>query len=239
MARSEGPVDTADAARFRALLERRLSGEPTAYILGEREFYGRSFIVDSRVLIPRPETEHLIEAALGLELPDRPSILDVGTGSGAIAITLALEAPGSRIVGCDRSPAALAVAAANSSRLGTDDRVRFVAGDLVTALDLGAFDLVVSNPPYIDPAVRDELSVEVTGFEPPAALFAADAGTATLARLVRDMDRSGSGAPLILEIGHDQAEAIVEIATSTGFGPPKIVADLAGHPRIAVLEREP
>ncbi|HVR07812.1 MAG TPA: peptide chain release factor N(5)-glutamine methyltransferase, partial [Thermoanaerobaculia bacterium] len=166
MARDDQAVPAAAAARFEALLARRLAGEPVAYLLGGREFYGRRFAVDQRVLIPRPETEHVVEAALALALPAAPRILDVGTGSGCLAVTLALELRGATVTAADLSPGALAVAAGNARRHGVAGRVAAVASDLTVAFDLGGFDLVVSNPPYVDPADAPGLSPEVCKFEP-------------------------------------------------------------------------
>src|ERR1700674_4057507 len=182
-------------------------GEPVAYLLGEREFYGRSFAVDERVLIPRPETEHLVEAALTLALPPAPRILDVGTGSGCLAVTLALELTGARVVAADLSPAALAVAAGNARRHGVAGRVAVAASDLTAAFDLSRFDLVVSNPPYVDPGDAPALSPEVCNFEPHLALFSPDSGDAVLARLIRECARLRPGVPLVVEIGSGQLAA--------------------------------
>ncbi len=238
LAFAEETVAAAAAARFQALLERRLAGEPVAYLFGEREFYGRSFIVDPRVLIPRPETEHLVEAALALDLPPRPRIADAGTGSGAIAVTLALEIPGSRVVATDVSLAALQVAQANVRRHGAGESVALVGGDLLTALDLAACDLVVSNPPYVDPAVAPELSAEVTGFEPHVALFAPDGGRAVIERLLDETAGLRAGAHLILEIGHDQGEWLSAAAAGRrDWQVVEIVRDYGGIPRTAVLRR--
>src|ERR1700674_5912187 len=195
MARDDQPVPPAAAARFEALLARRLGGEPVAYLLGEREFYRRSFAVDERVLIPRPETEHLVEAALTLALPPAPRILDVGTGSGCLAVTLALELTGARVVAADLSPAALAVAAGNARRHGVAGRVAAAASDLIAAFDLSRFDLVVSNPPYVDPGDAPALSPEVCNFEPHLALFSPDSGDAVLARLIRECARPAPRTP--------------------------------------------
>ena len=154
LARDDAAVSEDDSARFTALIERRLAGEPVAYLVGSKEFFGRPFAIDRRVLVPRPETEHLVEAALALagSLPPRPRILDIGTGSGCIAVTLALELPASRVAATDRSPAALAVAQRNANALGA--HVEFVAADWASTLRAECFDLVVSNPPYLDPPGR-------------------------------------------------------------------------------------
>lgn len=236
LARPERPVTAVERARFVGLLERRLTGEPVAYLLGEREFYGRTFAVDRRVLIPRPETEHLVEAALGLALPPRPRLLDVGTGSGCIAVTLALELPAARVVASDLSPAALAVAAGNARRLGAS-RVRLVAADRGTALVLEAFDLVVSNPPYIDPADAAGLSPEIVDHEPHRALFAPGRGDAVLADLIEEAARLRPGARLLLEIGHRQLPAVRRLAAPGPLHLTAIVDDYAGIPRVVALER--
>lgn len=235
LARSEVEVGTDQADRFRSLLARRLAGEPIAYILGEREFYGRAFSVDSRVLIPRPETEHLIETALELELPEHPRILDIGTGSGCIAVTLALEIPGARIVATDRSPGALALASANTTAHSVAHRVSLVAGDLAAALELPAFDLVVSNPPYVDPGVRPDLSPEITAHEPTEAVFAPQRGDSVLARLATELRGLRPGTPVLLEIGYDQRQSVAKLAADSELRLREVREDLAGHPRLALL----
>ncbi len=238
LAHTEDAVPAAAAERFRGLLARRLAGEPVAYLFGEREFYGRPFAVDRRVLIPRPETEHLIEAALALDLPARPRIADAGTGSGAIAITLALEIPGARLLATDVSLPALEVARANVRRHGAGDRMALVGADLVSALDLGRIDLVVSNPPYVDPAEAPELSAEVTGFEPHLALFAPDRGRAVIRRLLDETAGLRAGAYLVIEIGHDQSGWLEGVAGEhEGWELIEIVRDYGGIPRTAVLRR--
>jgi release factor glutamine methyltransferase len=240
LARGEQAVPAAAAARFRDLVARRLGGEPVAYLLGEREFYGRLFAVDRRVLIPRPETEHVVEAALALPLPAAPRILDVATGSGCLAVTLALELPRSRIVASDLSPAALAVAAGNARRLGADDRLRFVASDLVAALsavEVGAFDLVVSNPPYVDLADAATLSPEVCNFEPHLALFSPGRGDTTIGRLCAQCAALRAGSWLVVEIGFGQLEAARRHASASGFEVFEVRPDYAGVPRVVVLRR--
>lgn len=260
IARDRDPVPAAAEERFRALLARRLGGEPVAYLTGEREFYGRPFRVDPRVLVPRPETEHLVETALTvageLGLPEAARVLDVGAGSGAIAVTLALERPGWLVVGTDLSPAALAVARANARRLGAapafgDDageaapRCRFVACDLASAVRLDRFDLMVSNPPYVPAEDAPSLSPEVRDFEPGGALFspgdegAAEPapGTGIASRLLAQAANLPKRAAAILEIGHGQLDAVRSLAGRHGWRLERAVADYAGIPRVVVLGR--
>ena len=239
MARDDQRVSPADAARFADLLQRRLGGEPVAYLLGEREFYGRRFAVDRRVLIPRPETEHLVEAALTLALPPAPLVLDVGTGSGCLAVTLALELAGARAVAADLSPAALAVAAGNARRHGVAGRVAAVASDLTAAFDLTRFDLVVSNPPYVDPGDAPGLPAEVCNFEPHLALFSPGSGDAVLARLFHECARLRPGVPLVVEIGAGQLEAASRHAAAAALEVAAVHRDYAGVPRVLVLRRRP
>lgn len=238
LARDRQPVSEKDVRLFRALLARRLAGEPVAYLLGEREFYGRPFWVDPRVLIPRPETEHLIEAALALDLPARPRILDVGTGSGCIAITLALEIPGSRLVATDLSLPALEVLRSNVERHGLGGRIAAVQADLATGLRLDRFDLVVSNPPYVDPTERADLSLEVRDFEPGLALFTSGSGRELIERLLAAAHGLRRGTRLMIEIGYDQSEWLRErIALVAHLDLIEIVRDYGGIPRTAVLRR--
>lgn len=237
VARQERAVPPAAERRFLALLERRLTGEPVAYLLGEREFFGRPFYVDSRVLIPRPETEHVVEAALAEALPAAPRLLDVGTGSGCLAVTLALELPGSRVVATDLSPGALAVAAKNARRLGAADRVSLVRTDLTAGLDLSRFDLVVSNPPYVDRSEIPEISSEVCHFEPHLALFPPGSGDAILARLFAGCAALRSGVALAVEIGRGQLDAARGHAEAAGLELAGIREDYSGIPRVLVLRR--
>ncbi len=238
LARRDEAVTADAAARFREFLARRLRGEPVAYLLGEREFYGRPFAVDPRVLIPRPETEHLVEAALALELPASPRILDLGTGSGVIAVTLALEIPGSRVVATDLSLAALQVLRSNVRRHAAEGRVAAVGGDLGAALRLDRFDLVVSNPPYVDPREAAELSPEVRDFEPHLALFAPGSGRRVLERLLDEARSLRPGVHLLLEIGYDQSEWLrAAVAGRRHLEPIEIVRDYGDIPRTAVLRR--
>ena len=235
LAHPERPVAAAPAERFRRLVERRAAGEPVAYLLGEREFWGRRFRVDPRVLVPRPETEHLIEAALELDLPERPRIVDVGTGSGCLAITLALELPGARVVGTDLSPGALALAADNGRRLGGG--ALFAAGDLTSSLALDRVDLVVSNPPYVARSEAATLSPEIVDHEPHLALFAAERGLGVYRRLLADLRTLPSGARAALEIGAGQAAEVTAAAGEAGLVRERALADLAGIDRVLVLRR--
>jgi release factor glutamine methyltransferase len=220
LARGGQPAGAAARRRFLGLLERRLGGEPVAYLLGEREFYGRSFAVDRRVLVPRPETEHLVEAALAARLPPAPRILDLGTGSGCLAVTLALELPAARVVATDLSPGALAVAAANVRRWQVKGRVALAAADVFAGLDLAAFDLVVSNPPYVDRRDASSLSPEVVDFEPPLALFAGERGEAVLAEIFAGAAALSPGALVLVEIGHGQLPALERRLRAAPAGAP-------------------
>ncbi|HMB52709.1 MAG TPA: peptide chain release factor N(5)-glutamine methyltransferase [Thermoanaerobaculia bacterium] len=244
LARGERRVEETAAARFAELLARRLGGEPVAYLFAEREFYGRAFHVDRRVLIPRPESEHLVEAALARLRRHRHKarrILDVGTGSGCLAVTLALELPEAAVVATDLSPAALAVAASNARRHAVAGRVRLAACDLLAGLDAGAFDLAVSNPPYVGRGEAPALSREVVDFEPAAALFAddegEDAGIAAYSHLFAQAAALAPGAWLLVEIGHGQLAAVRRRAAASGLQVEGVVEDYAGIPRVVELRR--
>jgi release factor glutamine methyltransferase len=227
--------------RFTSLVDRRAAGEPVAYLTGVKEFWGRSFAVDARVLVPRPETEHLVEAALEIAPSLRPSprILDLGTGSGAIAVTLALELPDASVVASDRSTAALSLARRNARQLGA--RVRFVAADWAAALAASSFDLVVSNPPYLDPGRSDgpdgSVQPEVARWEPAAALFAGAAGLDAYRALLASVSSARRNTPLLLEIGAEQAAALAALADVNGWRLAEVRPDLAGLDRVVSLRR--
>jgi release factor glutamine methyltransferase len=210
-------------------LHQRIKGEPTQYVTGCQEFYGREFRVTPDVLIPRPETEHLIEAALARRAE---TILDIGTGSGAIAVTLALET-NARVTATDFSPAALRIARQNAQALG--GRVEFAACDLGAAFADGSFDLVVSNPPYIAGRDRASLQPEVRDHEPALALFGGEDGLAVYRRLIPEAKRLlRPGGWLIMELG--DARAVREMCAE--WSSVEIVNDLAGIPRV-LLARKP
>ena len=208
-------------------LHQRIAGKPTQYITGRQEFYGREFRVSADVLIPRPETEHVIEACLSRR---GEKILDIGTGSGAIAITLALEM-NARVVATDLSPAALRVASLNAQRLGAP--VDFVCCDLAGALG-GSFDLIVSNPPYIPES--DVLPREVSGHEPPMALYAGADGLEIYRRLIpaaATLLRPGGW--LVMEIGYRSAAGIMELLDE--WQSVEVSRDLAGLDRVVVARK--
>lgn len=235
---------------FAALVARRAGGEPVAYLLGYREFFGRRFAVSPAVLIPRPETELLIELALArvgagaLCVPGNPiggqvtpSILDLGTGSGCIAITLALELPLSRVTAVDTSGAALQVAADNARSLGA--ALRLVQGDWYSALGDERFDLIVSNPPYIA-AGDSHLASGDLRHEPRQALASGADGLDALRIIVAGASRHLTpGGSLMLEHGHDQGDAARRLLADAGFAGITSHQDLAGIPRVLVGIRRP
>jgi len=238
LAADDRTVEPETEQRYRILVRRRAGGEPMAYLVGQREFFGRLFRVDRRVLIPRPETEHLVEIALALALPDRARVLDVGTGSGAIAVPLAAERRGWRLVATDRSPAALAVARANAERHGVGARIRLLAADLAAGLDLSGFDLLVSNPPYVDPDELTGLPRDVRDWEPLAALVSPGGGTRVAERLLAEALALGPGACVALEHGASQrAELAAAARRLGGFELVEARSDLAGLARDVVFRR--
>jgi release factor glutamine methyltransferase len=232
IAHDTDPVADEMLATFHALLSRRLEGVPIAYLRGSREFYGRPFLVSPDVLIPRPDTELLVQLALERIPSDRSvDVLDLGTGSGCIAITLALERPLARVTAVDRSTAALKVAQDNADIL--DARVEFLTSDWFAALAGRRFDLIVSNPPYI-PAADPHLARGDVRFEPIAALSAGVDGLDDLRQLIRDARAHlKPGGTLLLEHGYDQADAVQALLHINGFRTPRSWPDLAGILRVS------
>ena len=224
---------------FRASVERRRSGEPIQYITGDAEFYGLSFKVNRDVLIPRPETEHLVETVIKLARGfERQRIVDVGTGSGAIAVAVALNLPDAEIHATDDSAAALRVARANAKRHGVEARVIFRAGDLLAPVAGKLFDLIVSNPPYVAEADRVSLSVEVRDYEPAQALFAGGDGLEIYRRLIPAAFAAlFHERYLALEIGFGQQAAVEALLAGAGFTGIEFTNDLQGIPRVAVARR--
>ncbi|WP_263382675.1 peptide chain release factor N(5)-glutamine methyltransferase [Granulicella arctica] len=223
--------------RYQASVARRLALEPIQYIIGVQEFYGLALKVTPAVLIPRPETEHLIEAVLERSSKDEPlRILDVGTGSGAIAIALATHLPKAQVTALDLSPGALAVAEENVRAHGLAGRIRFIGSDLLAAVAGEIFDVIVSNPPYIPAADRSSLHPQVREYEPDMALFAGAAGMDIYRRLVpQAFDALRPGGLLAMEIGWGQTDAIRDLLS--GWMDVSFVDDLQGIPRVALARR--
>ncbi|MBT9540590.1 peptide chain release factor N(5)-glutamine methyltransferase [Thiobacillus sp.] len=217
---------------FQTLLAQRLRGVPIAYLTGRREFYGRPFLVSDAVLIPQPDTELLVELALARIPPEQAvAVLDLGTGSGCIALTLALERPLARVTAVDRSPAALAMAQRNAELL--DTRVEFLVSDWFSAIGERRFDLIVSNPPYIA-AADPHLARGDVRFEPLAALASGADGLDDLRRLIAAAcAHLQPGGALLLEHGHDQATAVSSLLQQSGIASPQSWNDLAGIPRVS------
>ncbi len=232
-------IDTHCSIPYRTVIERRRAGEPIQYIAGEAEFYGLPFRVTRDVLIPRPETEHAVEKVLELAAQfQSPRIIDVGTGSGAIAVALASKLANITVAATDLSPAALAIARENAARNCTAQRIRFIEGDLLAPVAGETFDIVVSNPPYVAESDRASLSVEVSDFEPAQALFAGSDGLAIYQRLIPQAFAAlARGGFLVLEIGYEQEDAIRELLAHAGFGEIHFTADLQGIPRVASARR--
>jgi len=220
-----------DAAPLEALLARRYAGEPLQYIRKRSEFYSREFYVDDRVLIPRPETELLVEAALE-HAPQGGHVIDIGTGSGCIAITIERERPDLHVISVDRSVDALAVAAINRARL--QSRVALAASDLISAVR-GPFDVIVSNPPYVPLGEYEELAVEVRIHEPRIALTPGPSGMEIIERIFDDARRHLTPrGHLILEIGYGQEQTLRALAQTKDFTVDAFLPDLAGIPRVVV-----
>jgi release factor glutamine methyltransferase len=217
-------------ARYRELVARRARREPLAYILGEWGFRGLTLRVDPRVLIPRPETEVVVERCLQLlgEI-EEPEVLDVGVGSGAIALAIAQEHPGARVTGFDNSAGALAVARANLAATNLDGRVRLVQHDLQGGFGADLFDLVVSNPPYVEENEVARLAPEVRDWEPRAALVSPGA-TEFVARAAHEALKQGRW--LVLEVADGKAAAVADTLVELGYAPVSIDRDLAGRDRI-------
>jgi release factor glutamine methyltransferase len=236
------PLQPDELARFRDLVKRRRAREPVAYILGEREFHGRTFLVDRRVLIPRPDTETLVDVALERTRPRSMSMraLDLCAGSGCVAVTIARERPTSLVVATDVSDDALAVARSNALRLGAYN-VAFRRGDLFDAVDPACrFDLVTANPPYVPAGEIASLQPEVRDYEPRLALAAGDDGLDLVRRIVAEAPAHlADGAVIALEVGYGEAAAAAALFESAGFADVTVRRDYARIERVVsgVLER--
>ena len=231
----EAEISPAQLARYQTLLARRARHEPIQYITGQQEFFGLTLRVTPDVLIPRPETEHLVEAALARIPADHPArILDIGTGSGAIAIAIAASRPQASITAIDTSSAALAIARENAAAHHLTDRIRFRESDLLSALPGEKFDIIVSNPPYVPG--NEPLEPQVRDFEPHTALFAGESGLGLYRRLIpQAKEVLVSGGWLLLEIGHGQREALTHLLAD--WQNLSFVPDLQGIPRVAIAQK--
>jgi len=238
--RLEERLSLRDQEEFQQLLDRRAAREPLAYITGHKEFWSLDFIVTPAVLIPRPETELLVELALDCAREfsggERIKILDIGTGSGAIAVSLAKHVAQSAIWAVDVSTAALGIAEANAKRHDVDKRVEFLRGDLFDALDEAEamFDVIVSNPPYIRHAELSGLAPEIRDWEPLTALDGGADGLDYYRRIIRAAPRHlNENGRILLEIGSDMAESVVALFARAGcYAPTSLHRDYAGHDRV-------
>ena len=228
------PLGEAELASYRGLIKRRLAGEPVSYLVGETEFWGLAFHVDASVLVPRPDTETVIEVAR-VARPDRAAacrILDLCTGSGAIAVSLAKEYPAARVVATEISAAAVAIARRNAERNAVAERVDVRAGDLFAPVAGEVFELIVSNPPYIASAVIPTLSAEVRR-EPVVALDGGRDGLVFYDRICgAARAHLAPGGVLLVEHGYDQADAVRARFAAAGFTGIALVHDLGKNPRV-------
>ncbi len=240
----ERELDEPTLEKLREMVKRRAAGEPLQYITGVAEFCGLEFLVDKRVLIPRPETELLVETVLERLKPEVRSqksevrIVDVGTGSGCIAVTLAKKLPAAAIFAVDASPEALEVARANAIRNKVEKNIGFLCGDLLQTLcDSFQADAIVSNPPYVARGELAELPKEVRDFEPVRALAAGEDGLKVFRRLVMEARRVLSPSGFVaLELGAGQRAAVEQLFVDDGYAVTKVVKDLQGHERVIVAQ---
>lgn len=242
IAHAEDELQAADVARFREFVERRAAGEPLQYITGRQEFFGLDFVLTPDVLIPRPETELLVEKALELlDSSDRPTLLcDVGTGSGCIGVAILHERKDVRGVGLDISPHALRVAARNAARHNVRERFSLVVSDCFAALDerTARFNIIVSNPPYVSEDALASLQREVREHEPRVALTPGADGLRVIRRLLTDAPQYlNSGGHLLIEIGFDQHSAVTQLIDTSVWTLLDIHRDLQGIPRTVVLKK--
>ena len=236
-AHPERELTTDESSRYEQALTQRSSGIPAQYITGHQEFWGMDFIVSPAVLIPRPETEHLIETVLPLarELA-KPRIVDVGTGSGCIALALAKELENAEIQAIDISPDALELAQANAARLRLQNRVQFIRGDLLSGFQPSSLDFVVSNPPYVGRSEEDQVQLEVRRFEPSQAVFAGETGMEVIARLIPQASTVlMPGGWLVMEISGTIGKPVE--AQLEGWAEVSVVKDLQQIPRVAVARK--
>ena len=240
LAHANDPTSRDARAEFDVLLRRRLTGEPIQYITGKAEFYGLPFRVTQDVLIPRPETEHLVEKVLELAANfSEPRIVDVGTGSGIIAVALTHKLTSATVTAIDLSSSALAIAQENAERNGVAHHIRFLEGDLLAPATEERFEIIVSNPPYVPASDRASLAVEVRNHEPTLALFAGEDGLDVFRRLIPAAFAALTpGGYVALEIGYGQDEAIRALLADAKFEQIEFVPDLQGIARVACGQRQ-
>lgn len=237
-AHPERQLSEDELSRYDEVLSERARGVPAQYITGHQEFYGLDFIVSPAVLIPRPETEHLVEAVLDLtnHLPVAPRIVDVGTGSGAIAIALANELPDAYMYASDLSADALEIARANATRLQVEKDIEFRQADLLEGYPDETFDIVVSNPPYVGESEHDKIQLEVRKFEPHMAVFGGPEGMDIYRRLIPQARRVlKPNRWLAMEIGYSQEASVRELLA--GWEEVSSIPDLQGIPRVVMAKK--
>ena len=238
----DAPLTDVQRAAMRDLVKRRSAAEPVAYLVGHREFFGLDFQVTSDVLIPRPDTETLVvEAIEWLKTQSQPRVLDVGTGSGCIALTLAVNCPQAQVTAIDLSAAALTIAQQNAVKLGVVDRVRFLHGNLFAPLADGEqFDLIASNPPYVTSAEIATLQPDVRLHEPHSALDGGPDGLDVIRRLIADVPKHlVPGGRLLIEIACEQADTVAQLLAANGnYAEIAILKDLAKQPRVVRAVRK-
>jgi release factor glutamine methyltransferase len=235
-AHPERELTPLEESRYQEAIAQRASGVPAQYITGHQEFWGMDLIVSPAVLIPRPETEHIIEAVLDLSLAAAPRIVDVGTGSGCIALALAKELPQAEIHATDVSAAALEIARANAARHNLDNRIRFHQADLLQEFAPGTLDLVASNPPYVGESEEDQVQLEVRKFEPRNAVFAGPTGLEIIERLIPQARVNlKPGGFLIMEMSGTIVEGVKRLLTD--WSQARIINDLQNIPRVAVAAK--
>jgi release factor glutamine methyltransferase len=234
----ERPLTETELETIRPLVRRRAQREPWQYIVGETEFFGLRLKVDRRALIPRPETELLVERCVSLMARPPTRILDLGTGTGAMALALAHAFPAATVLATDKSRGALELAAENTAALGLGDRVKLVESDWFSAVETTPFDLIVSNPPYLSAGETSATAPEIQNFEPVSALTGRDGGAGDLEIIVRDsLLRLTSGGLLALETGIDQHAALISLMAAQGYVGVSSEKDLTGRDRFVFGRR--
>jgi release factor glutamine methyltransferase len=239
-AHPERELTPAEDARYQEVLAQRSTGMPSQYITGHQEFWGLDFVVSPAVLIPRPETEHLVETVIELARGVAyPKLVDVGTGSGCVALALASELKSANVYAVDVSAAALEIARANGARLQLDGRVKFVESDVLAGLaDTRDFDFVVSNPPYVGFDEADKVQKSVREFEPQVAVFAGERGLDVIGMLIEQAQVAlKPGGRLAMEIGYSMRDAVVGLLDPTLWDEIQVVPDLQGIPRVVAARK--